>query len=59
MKTCETCKWWKPRPKSWPTINYGSLHGACKGAPIKAVSGFYTQCTFGCIHHQPKEADDE
>lgn len=62
MKTCETCKWWKPYDEKDPkSVAFDC--GQCtseKFAKDLIVWGdcfgdFGTPKTFGCIHHEDKK----
>lgn len=58
MPTCETCKWWGR--KLMMRGDWTTWRGCGCYKTAKRVSGYpKMHKNFGCIHHQPEEAEDE
>lgn len=55
-KTCLSCRWWI---KDIPTQTLGIKLNRCDYDDPMAPVILSPPSTFGCIHHEPKEKEDE
>jgi hypothetical protein len=73
MNTCKTCRWWGDYPLSKDTLlhlvpdEYSEMR-FCPKTNLQVWSNYFgemkcgvmaTMPDFGCIHHEPKEKEDE